>query len=174
MVSEAHTNTVHKWICRSSFWRGALQKRILPWALYDLDLGSTVLEVGPGFGMATDVLRQKSRHVFGIEVDAHLARILGQRLSGTNACIIQGDGTALPFRDAVFTGAVCFTMLHHLRSAELQNRLLSEVCRVLRPGSIFAGTDSRWSRGMKWLHYRDTLVAIAPNTFGAGSKLPAS
>jgi len=27
---------------------------------------------------------------------------------------------------------------------------------------------------MKWLHYRDTLVAIAPNTFGAGSKLPAS
>jgi SAM-dependent methyltransferase len=117
--------------------------------------------------MATDVLRQKSCHVFGIEVDGQLARILGQRLTGTNTYIIQGDGTALPFRDAVFTGAVCFTMLHHVRSAELQNRLLSEVRRVLRPGGIFAGTDSRWSRGMRWLHYRDTLVAIDPNTFGA-------
>jgi hypothetical protein len=41
------------------------------------------------------------------------------------------------------------------------------VCRVLRFGGTFAGTDSRWSRGMKWLHYRDTLVAIDPNAFGA-------
>lgn len=160
-------NTLHNWICRSSFWRTTLQQRTLPWALYGLDLGTTVLEIGPGFGVATDILRQKSPHVFGVEIDGRLARSLGRRLTGTNAHVLQGDGTMLPFPDGTFSGSVCFTMLHHVRSPELQDRLLSEVCRVLRPGGIFAGTDGLWSRRMKWLHYRDTLVAIDPKTFGA-------
>jgi SAM-dependent methyltransferase len=160
-------NALHNWICQSSFWRAALQKRVLPWALYGLDLGSTVLEVGPGFGIATDVLRQKLPRVFSVEIDPRLARLLVRRLTGSNAYVIQGDGTALPFPDGVFTGSVCFTMLHHVPSTELQDRLLAEVRRVLQPGGVFAGTDSRWSCSMKLLHYRDTLVAIDPNTFGA-------
>jgi SAM-dependent methyltransferase len=161
------TNTLHRWICRSSFWRATLEKRVLPWALYGLDLGSSVLEVGPGFGMATDVLRGKWPRVFSVEIDSHLARSLGRRLNGSNACVIQGDGAALPFRDGAFTGAVCFTMLHHVPSAELQDRLMAEVCRVLQPGGMFAGTDSTWSRAMQWLHYRDTLVTIDPQALAA-------
>lgn len=117
--------------------------------------------------MATDILRQKSGQLYSVEIDARLARRLGRRLNGTNVHVIQGDGTKLPFRDRMFSGAVCFTMLHHVPSVELQNRLLSEVCRVLEPGATFAGTDSTWSRRMKWLHVYDTLVAIDPNSFGA-------
>ncbi len=160
-------NAMHHWICRSSFWRAKLQDRVLPWALYGLDLGPAVLEVGPGFGMATDVLRQQSHSIFGVEIDGRLARLLARRFNGTNVRVVRGDGTALPFPDASFTGAVCFTMLHHVASAELQNRLIAEIRRVLRPGAVFAGTDSRWSRRMKWLHYRDILVPVDPDTFGA-------
>src|ERR1039457_7044668 len=36
---------------------------------------------------------------------------------------------------------ICFTMLHHVPSAGMQDRLVSEVASVLRPGAIFAGTD---------------------------------
>ncbi len=160
-------NLVHHWICRSAWWRSTLQDQILPWALGDTDLGSSVLEIGPGFGMATDVLRRRVPRVVGVEIDPHLARALAERLAGTNAAILQGDGTALPFPDASFTGAVCFTMLHHVPSPKLQDRLLAEVRRVLKPGSVFAGSDSTMSRAMRLLHWFDTLVPIDPETFPA-------
>jgi SAM-dependent methyltransferase len=159
-------NLLHNFLCRSSYWRTALQQQILPWALRGIDLGSAVLEVGPGFGVATDVLRQTLPSLVSIEIDRRLAHSLGERLTRTNVRVVQGDGTALPFADRVFSGSVCFTMLHHVPSVHLQDRLLSEVLRVLEPGGVFAGTDSRWSRRMKWLHYRDTLVAVDPSAFG--------
>jgi ubiquinone/menaquinone biosynthesis C-methylase UbiE len=48
----------------------------------------------------------------------------------------------MPFDDESFSGAACFTMLHHVPSPEAQDRLFAEVGRVLRPGAPFAGTDS--------------------------------
>ena len=74
------------------------------------------------------------------------------------------------FRDAQFTGAACFTMLHHVPSPELQDRLLQEVARVLKPGGIFAGVDSRQNLGMRLIHIRDTLIPIDPVTFEARLK----
>lgn len=63
-----------------------------------------------------------------------------------------------------FDGVVCFTMLHHIRSTELQNKLFVEVARVLRPGGVFAGTDSLESRVMRLIHLFDTLVLVDPET----------
>ena len=79
--------------------------------------------------------------------------------------VIQGDATAMPFADGRFTGAVCFTMLHHVPSPELQDRLLREVWRVLKPGGMFAGVDSRQSVRMRLLHLHDTLVPVDPDGF---------
>jgi SAM-dependent methyltransferase len=81
--------------------------------------------------------------------------------------VIRGDATAMPFVDARFSGAVSFTMLHHLPSPDLQDKLLREVRRVLRPGGVFAGVDSRQSLSMRLLHIHDTLVPVNPNTFSA-------
>ena len=41
-------NRLHRWICRSGFWKKFLQNEILPWALTGLDLEQNLLEVGPG------------------------------------------------------------------------------------------------------------------------------
>jgi hypothetical protein len=58
--------------------------------------------------------------------------------------------------------------LHHVPSREQQDRLLSEVSRVLRPGGLLAGTDSLGTgRGFKLLHVRDTLVPVAPGELPA-------
>jgi SAM-dependent methyltransferase len=73
----------------------------------------------------------------------------------------------MPFEDASFTSAVSFTMLHHVPSAALQDRLIGEVFRVLRPGAFFAGTDSIWSRTFQLMHLFDTMVVVDPNSFGA-------
>jgi len=73
-----------------------------------------------------------------------------------------GDATAMPFPDRSFSSAVCFTVLHHVPSTGLQNRLFSEVYRVLRPGGTFAGMDSMNSPLMQVFHFRDTLVLVDP------------
>jgi SAM-dependent methyltransferase len=73
----------------------------------------------------------------------------------------------MKFDDESFSGAVSFTMLHHVPSPALQDGLLREVHRVLRPGGMFAGTDSRWSRTFELLHFRDTMVIVDPDTFAS-------
>jgi predicted methyltransferase len=58
-------------------------------------------------------------------------------------------------------------MLHHVPSSALQDRLLAEVYRVLKPGGVFAGSDSRWSVGFHLIHFWDTMVIVEPETFAA-------
>ena len=160
-------NRFHRWYCRSGFWKKTLTTQVIPWALKGVELGSGVLEVGPGPGLTTDILRQRLPRVTSIEIDPRLAASLQERMQNTNVKVIQGDATAMPFPSDSFSAAVSFTMLHHVPSAELQNRLLSEVFRVLRPGGMFAGTDSTWSRAFEMIHWWDTMVVVDPDGFGA-------
>lgn len=160
-------NRFHRWFCRTSFWKKAIGEEIIPWVLKDVELGDDVLEVGPGPGMTTDILRERLQHLISIEIDPRLADALTQRMQGTNVKVIEGDATAMPFTDASFSGAVSFTMLHHVPSPALQDRLLAEVYRVLKPGGVFAGSDSRWSIGFHLIHLWDTMVIVEPETFAA-------
>jgi len=160
-------NRFHRWFCRTSFWKKALANEIILWALKDVELGDDVLEVGPGPGMTTDILRERLPRLTSIEIDLRLAAALKQRLQGTNATVVEGDATAMPFADGSFSGAVSFTMLHHVPSPALQDRLLAEVYRVLKPGGVFAGSDSRWSLGFHLIHLWDTMVLVEPESFAA-------
>ena len=158
-------NRFHRWYCRTGHWRHAIQDEILPWVLRDVDLGDHVLEVGPGPGLTTDVLAKRVRKLTAVEIDADLAAALRGRFAGTNVTVEEGDATAMPFPDGTFTGVVSFTMLHHVPAPELQDRLLREVRRVLRPGAVFAGSDSRTSLVFRVAHLADTMVLVDPDTF---------
>ena len=98
-----------------------------------------------------------------LELDPALASSLRERL-GDRVEIVGGDGTAMPFEDQSFSGAACFTMLHHVPSEDAQNRLFAEVGRVLKPGGTFAGSDST-GRGIGFalLHVGDTKVVVDPD-----------
>lgn len=158
-------NLVHRWLCSSSRWQRTVEAYVLPWTLEGLDLGSNVVEIGPGYGATTDLLRVKVAHLTCVEVDEGLAQRLRRRVRGLNVTIWCEDASAMSLPDATFDAAVCFTMLHHVPSAELQDRLLAEVARVLRPGGIFAGSDSLDSRAFRLLHLFDTMVVVNPGTF---------
>jgi len=56
-------------------------------------------------------------------------------------------------------------VLHHIPSAGLQDRLLHEIARVLRPGGVFVGIDGVDSRSLRVLHLFDTMVLVDPRTF---------
>lgn len=160
-------NRVHRWLCRSSRWAKMLDQIVVPWVLCDVLLGDDVLEVGPGPGLTTDLLKSRTAHLTALEIDPALARALCSRLAGSNVAVVQGDATAMPLKDAQFSGAVSFTMLHHVPSPALQDRLLREVRRTLKPGGVFAGVDSLQSFGMRVLHLWDTLVPVDPDGFRA-------
>lgn len=144
-----------------------METRILPWVLDGVDLGADVLEVGPGPGVTTDLLRTRVPRLTCVEIDPASADSLARRMAGLNVRVLHQDAAAMSFPNGSFDGAVCFTMLHHVPSAALQDRLLSEVARVLRPGGVFAGVDSRYSRSFRLLHLFDTMVVVDPRTFPA-------
>jgi len=159
-------NQLHHWLCRSASWRKTLEWRV-PWVLSGAELGPHVLEAGPGPGLTTDCLRSAVPRLTAIEADDELAESLCARLRNTNVEVVHGDATTMPFPDAAFSGCAAFTMLHHVPSPALQNKLLREVWRVLKPGGAFVGCDSLQSVSMRLLHLRDTYVPIPPDTFGA-------
>jgi ubiquinone/menaquinone biosynthesis C-methylase UbiE len=157
-------NLAHRWLCRSTGWKETVAVRV-PWVLEGLELGANVLEVGPGYGATTELLSGRVTQLTCVEVDRKLAEGLRRRALGRNVTILHQDATAMQLPDAAFDAAVCFTMLHHVPSVRLQDRLLAEVARVLRPGGIFAGTDSRLSCKFRLLHLFDTMVVVQPETF---------
>lgn len=160
-------NLVHRWLCRSAAWRRQMESTILPWALDGVTLGAHVLEIGPGPGISTDWLRQRLDRLTCVEIDRKLAASLTRRLAGTNVTVCCEDATALSAKDGTFDAAVSFTMLHHVPSAALQDRLLAEVARVLKPGAVFVGTDSLYSRPFGLLHLGDTMVMVDPESLPA-------
>jgi len=158
-------NWIHRWLCRSESWRKTLRQRV-PWVLANAHLGPDVLELGPGPGLTTELLRASVSQLTAIEIDPKSAESLRSRLANSNVRVITGDATAMPFPDCRFSAAVSFTMLHHVPTPQLQDKLLREVSRVLQPGGIFAGVDSLQSWRMRIIHTGDTLVLIDPSTFG--------
>lgn len=137
----------------------------MPFALGDLaltDLGDDVLEVGPGPGLTTDILRAALPKVTAIELDEELANGLRARLAGTNVTVVNDDATEMPFGDASFSGAALFTMLHHVPTIQLQDRLFAEIRRVLRTGGVFMAMDGMASEEFEAMHTDDIYNPIAP------------
>jgi SAM-dependent methyltransferase len=160
-------NRVHNLICSSGWWAGRVEDELLPWGLKGVELGDDALEVGPGFGATTKLLARQPGRLTALELEPDSCKKLRSKL-GDSVEVVQGDATQMPFEDARFSGAACFTMLHHVPSAELQDRLFAEVFRVLRPGAVFAGTDSIGTGPIfKLIHIGDTLVPVDPDSLPA-------
>ncbi|MBO2450455.1 class I SAM-dependent methyltransferase [Actinomadura barringtoniae] len=166
-------NRFHQRFCRSSGWSRHVENSLLPWVLDGVDLGAHVLEVGPGYGVTTRLLQDRVPELTALEIDPALAARLREHTAASTATsasasgsveVVEGDGTAMPFADEAFSGAVCFTMLHHVQSEPLQDKLFAEVDRVLRPGGVFAGSDSRVSAMFRLIHLYDTMVVVDPDT----------
>lgn len=160
-------NLIHRWLCRSAGWRQALEQTMLPWALEGIELGDNLLEIGPGPGLTTDLLRQRVPQMTALEVDPHLGAALKARMRATNVRVMEGDATKMPFEDHSFSAVIALTMLHHVPSPALQDRLLAEAYRVLRPNGVFTGIDSTLSLRFRLIHLGDTMVVVDPDEFGA-------
>ncbi len=160
-------NERHLQLCASPEWAEYVGSQLLPWVLDDHDLGDAVLELGPGPGRTTDVLLQRVRTLTVVELDERLAAQLAARLPPTRVRVVVADATRSGLSAAGFSSVMCFTMLHHLPSAALQDQLFCEVRRLLRPGGLFLGTDGLDTPDRRELHSDDVFVPVSPETLAA-------
>jgi SAM-dependent methyltransferase len=165
-------NAEHLAYCAGPEWAETVRDHIIPWVTAGVDLGGHLIEVGPGPGATTDVLRHMVARLTAVEVDGALAAALTARFAGTNAEALHADATALPFEDGEFSAAICLTMLHHVPEAALQDRIFAEMARVVRPGGWVIGSDSLDSPEFRGFHDGDVCLPIPPE--GLAARLEAA
>jgi SAM-dependent methyltransferase len=170
-VNENHAN-----LLGTPEWAAHLHDDILPVVTSGVDLGEDMLEIGPGPGAATEWLRHRVRRLVAVELDPDAADALAMRFADTNVSVVVADATALDYPDGSFDSVGMFTMLHHVPTQALQNALLAEALRVLRPGGTLVGSDSLASDGLHHFHAGDTYNPVEPaalltrlQTLGFGS-----
>lgn len=155
-------NEGHNELCSSPDWAEYLRTDVLPLVLDGVDLGSDMVEVGPGFGLATDILRHRVSSLTAVEIDPALAVSLAARLADSNVNVLEADGTHLPLDSGRFSSAASFTMLHHVPSVSEQDALLTELARVLRVGGVLVGADSLDDPEFREFHRGDVCVPVDP------------
>jgi SAM-dependent methyltransferase len=155
-------NEHHAKLCSSPEWAEYLQSEVLSAVAEHVTFGDEMLEIGPGPGAATEWLRHRVQRLVAVEVDPEAGRRLRDRYSGTNVEVVVADATDLDLLDASFDSVGSFTMLHHVPTADLQNQILAEALRVLRPGGVLVGSDSLASNDLHHFHEGDTYNPLEP------------
>jgi SAM-dependent methyltransferase len=156
-------NESHLQYLSSPEWARTLEAELLPWVEAAGDLGDDVLEVGPGPGLTTDLLRQRIPRITAVEMDPSLGEALSDRLAGTNVEVIVADATDAGLQAERYSAAACFSVLHHMPSAAHQDRLFAELHRVLRPGGLFVGQESLDLESIRTGHAGDTFIPVDPD-----------
>jgi len=159
--SVAGVNVNHDKLCGSPEWAAYLQGEVLPVVTGGADLGREMLEIGPGPGAATGWLCQRVARLTALEQDAPAAAALAARFPEVEVAV--GDAARMSYPDCSFDSVGSFTMLHHVPTTELQNQILAEALRVLRPGGILVGSDSLPSDGLHHFHEGDTCNPMEPS-----------
>ena len=157
-------NENHAEVCGSPEWAAFIQDEILPSLIQHAPLGDEMLEIGPGPGAATGWLRDRVKKLTVIEIDEEAAAKLAKTYADTNVEVVTGDATVLSYPDGSFDSVGSFTMLHHVPTAGLQNKILAEAFRVLRPGGALIASDSVASNDLHHFHSDDTYNPIEPGT----------
>lgn len=159
-------NQNHLQFLASPEWARMLESELLPWVEAAGNLGDDVLEIGPGPGLTTDLLRHRVPGLTAVEVDPNLGQALKERLAGTNVDVIVADVTQAGLPDRRFSAAACFSVLHHMTTTEEQDHLFAEIHRVLRSGGIFVGQESLDLEMIRAGHADDTFNPVDPESLG--------
>jgi ubiquinone/menaquinone biosynthesis C-methylase UbiE len=151
-------NSTHTELMPSPEWFAHIQDEVLPQATAGVSLGSDLLELGPGWGAATEWLGPRVARLVAVESEQESVTRLAEKYAGGNVSVVLGDAAALEYPDASFDTVATFTMLHHVPTRAMQDR-------VLRPGGVFLGSDSLASNGLHQFHEGDTYNPVEPAAF---------
>lgn len=164
-------NAGHLAFLASDGWAEMLRSDLLPWLTAGGDLGDDVLELGPGPGRTTDLLRAYARRVTAVELDERLARALAARLTGDDVEVLHADATRTGLGTDRFSAVTCFHVLHHVTAVRLQDELFAEAYRVLRPGGSFVLADALDQHETRQRHAEEGETFLPLDPAGLAARL---
>lgn len=125
------------------------------------------LEIGVGTGLISLPLHDAGVRMVGLDLSEAMLRKLVDKAGGwATFPVLGGDATRLPFRDAVFGGAIARHVLHLIPRWQ---DAVAELVRVVRPGGVLLLNIG--TAGGLWEELQDRLeTAAGPGTGRVGLK----
>ena len=129
--------------------------------------GSIGVDVGAGYGLASELIADKVEHLILVELDRNMAISAYRRLADKpNISVVRADACSLPIADETADFVVFFDSLHYMSSAD---RALEEAARVLKPGGILAIYDFDGSKlSAKVMKLIERILRLQSNYFSEG------
>jgi ubiquinone/menaquinone biosynthesis C-methylase UbiE len=101
----------------------------------------SILDVGTGTGILIEqvILKNKSAHLFGIDISPEMVKKAKRKFQGkNNVTVALGSVNKLPYKDNSFEFVTCANSFHH-HPDSMQS--LKEIKRVLKPGGKLILSD---------------------------------
>lgn len=115
-----------------------------------------VLDLGAGTGLLTEVLLADGHRVMAVDPSVAMLRHLASRLPGA---VVAGCAEQVPVRDRVFDAVVVGSAFHWFD----QDRAVSEIARVLRPGGVVAVAWNLRDESVPWVRRLGRLMGAEPH-----------
>lgn len=115
--------------------------------LLNINKRTKILDMGAGTGRITEKYASKSHLTIACDYSFQSLVEFKNRFksSSVNINFVQADGTASPFRDAVFDRVLASGIFMHIYGDEMRNRFLHESNRVLGNEGLFVITGKNYS-----------------------------
>ena len=113
-------------------WKSAIvEKYLIPF----VPEGATVLEIGPGGGRWTEILRSRASRVYALDIAETPLRLCKERFQNDSMILCMlGDGRTIPVRSNCLDAVWSYDVFVHINPSDAQ-LYFSEFARALRAGA---------------------------------------
>lgn len=141
----------------------------------DFAADDTVVEVGAGTGLLTEILARRASRLIAVEVDPNLAAVLRERFQGReNVCVLEADVLALAPEDMLSRGggrlpyvvvgnlpyAIGSAIVRHFLVARAQPRWLLVTLQAEVARNMAAGPGRMSYLSVETQYYAEPLVVL--------------
>lgn len=120
--------------CRDALRPGGVDITLRALEFCEFAPGSRMLDIGSGQGATLELLTSLGFDTYGIDI----SRQRVEQSRGSSDHLLQSDGRTIPFPKDYFDGVLLECTLSVITNPD---RVLSEICRVLKPGAILIFSD---------------------------------
>ncbi|MER8640660.1 class I SAM-dependent methyltransferase [Mesorhizobium sp. M1365] len=131
------------------------------WTLLSLGQGSSVLELGCGYGRITNRLAEKEAQVTGLDISPILLQKAEADAAGrgVNVEYVLGDMRSLPWRDRFDAVFLWYTTFGYFDDADNERVLREVACSLRKGGRLLIGHANRFA----FLRHKSPIYVVQRN-----------